>query len=168
MVGRVWRDGKMSTVMWVASLKCSNPNCGIGGRYIPLPYSILQQITGSQPDWPRDDWQAFVMCRDCGSGRIYSKANRDVHWGFSQQFSPDIWVHTSFLQIELKCAQESCETPVRVHMLFDKNWRPQRKTLERKLSPLIGAPECPNKHQAQQPLRFRAIRALADFGEATL
>jgi hypothetical protein len=152
-------------LQWIAKLECPNPDC-IFGKHIELPYSSHQQIAGNQPDWPKGDWQAFVVCRACGSGRIYSKSN--VRWGLAPLAALDIWVSTAFLQIELKCAREDCETPVRVHMLYDRNWQRNPNDLERKLALPIGDPRCVRGHKALEPIRIQNVWLIGDFGEAKL
>jgi len=147
---------------WIPKLECPNPSC-IAGKHLQLPYSNLQQISGNQPDWPKDDWQAFVVCHHCGSGRVYSKT--DVRWGLSPSFAPDIWESMSFRQVEVKCDHADCKFPIRIHMQAEKPWREQTSRL--KLHPVVGNPGCAAGHSVRFPLVYLNSRDLPDFGEAT-
>ena len=86
-------------LLWLAKLNCKNPNtdkCPLRGP-IFLPYHNHQEISANHPDWPKDEWQGFAICPNCGFGSLYTK--QDILWGMCQDLG--IPEQNLFRKIEL-------------------------------------------------------------------
>jgi hypothetical protein len=101
---------------WIPVVDCKTPNC-LHGKPTFLPYPNHIEITQDRPSWPTDDWKAFVVCRLCGQGYEYKK--QDIQWGQSPILG--LWEENFFFYVELKCAQDNCESRIRVFRSTDQS-----------------------------------------------
>ena len=143
---------------WTPTLWCKSPDhiCPLHGPAF-LPYPTLLGITSSQPDWPRDGWQAFVVCDKCGHGYMYGK--QDVKWGQAPDLG--LWTQNAFLRIELKCAQESCALPVIAHLFAPQSW--STRDIEAKIMHGENEFACKAGYPILLPVRVTKFEAIDDL-----
>jgi hypothetical protein len=108
---------------WQPVVQCKNPECFFGKPTF-LPYPNLPRKTEDPPNWPEDDWKAFLICRHCGHGDTYSK--EDVEWGGGQNKN-GLPNNSLVLYVELQCAEKCCPLPVRLYLGCDDSKRDKHR-----------------------------------------
>ena len=124
---------------WCPTVNCKNPNCVLGTPTF-LPYPNPPRTDEGQPDWPKADWKAFVVCRWCEHGYEYTK--RDVQWGSSP--SPGLPPHNAFLRVLLQCGHKNCDSLVIVHVRIDVSTTPQDR--DRRIAKGCSNARCKEGH----------------------
>ena len=162
---RVVRDGfmgltlRMSENVPVATLKCKafkHPFCGP----IFLPYPNLPEKSACPPDWPRDDWRAYVQCHECGAIALFEK--RDIRWEkVPRQSDTERRVHDRFHRVSLKCNQPSCESQIEILTVWPKN--ETKFSIEARLSDGAGDLKCANGHNLDLPVVVAKTQWIADL-----
>jgi hypothetical protein len=96
-------------------VKCKNPDCPMPtAARIRLPYPSPPGTGENPPNWPPDQWQLRLICRECDRWYVYEK--KDVQWApftypLADQSSLDFWC------AELQCGEPNCQSRTRWHVL---------------------------------------------------
>lgn len=104
-------DNKLILLDWVPTVHCKNPTCILPPIF--LPYPNLPVTALHQPDWPKGDWKAFVVCLICGRGYEYLAPH--VVWGNPGSTTWTLDSTTAVYCIEFPCDLKSCGIPVKVY-----------------------------------------------------
>ena len=143
-----------NTLNWFPKLVCSNPACQHRGPiFLPGPSHLETSV--DQPNWPKDTWQAFAVCHECGYGYMYTK--KDVQWGRSQDFG--LWESSAFLRIELKCDHVNCKSPVVAYAFWPAP--ALQKEIQRRIVYGDGSPVCEKGHSLAFPLLVTDIEGIS-------
>ena len=107
---------------WYPTVNCKtpDPDC-VFGKPIFLPYPNPPEISEGQPDWPKADWKAFLVCQWCEQGYDYHQD--DIDWGAAPL--ADLWVQNHMFCAELKCDQGNCGLPIKLHIFASRSKTPK-------------------------------------------
>jgi hypothetical protein len=93
---------------------------------IRLPFPDPPRAGANSPNWPADNWQLRLICRDCDHWYVYEK--KDVQWApYSSPLSEQS--NLDFVYAELKCGEPGCKSRTRWHVL-DNSQMSESETLE--------------------------------------
>lgn len=121
------------------------PGCGP----IFLPYPNPPALPQDQPQWPKDNWKATVVCNCCGLGSEYTAP--DVEWYSSP--IPALSPLVLFFEVEIKCADSNCEVPVLLYINFDTSAKTE--DMDAKVRNGSRKATCRAGHGALLPLEIR-------------
>jgi hypothetical protein len=95
---------------WLATIDCKNTQLGVPKTKIFLPQPVRQEQSRHHPQWPADNWSAFVLCPQCRQVSAYTK--QDVRWEAAPTSGQAPILE--FVCVEISCGQENCGLLTRI------------------------------------------------------
>jgi len=100
---------------WQPVVRCKNPDCPTSSAArIRLPYPKPPKTDAKAPKWPKEGWQARLICRDCDHWYVYEAG--DVQWApYTSPLADQS--NLDFMCAELTCAEAGCKSKTRWYVL---------------------------------------------------
>jgi hypothetical protein len=96
-------------------VRCKNPDCPLPtAARIRLPFPNPPAAGEGAPEWPQDDWQLRLICRECDHWYIYEE--KDIQWApYTRPLQEETRV--DFLSAELECGEPGCHSRTQWNVL---------------------------------------------------